>query len=199
MTSLEAKTEEGRKRQPIAPAELQAPDATLYRAGIAIACQELQLIWQRYTGFIVVNGFLVNALTNDAVRNNKLILGWVGLIVLILNCIWHMLNYCGWHNQNVAYRQAGNMFSADVGLITDYFRNKNYKPVGWIYWLAQTVPIMFSLIAIPCLAQGIDQLFSIGAAWSCSIGTLLWLLAASIVFWAEYYPIAKRSESSLTV
>ena len=48
-------------REQIDVNKLQAMDATLYRAAISVAVQETQLIWTRYTGFIVMNGFLVSS------------------------------------------------------------------------------------------------------------------------------------------
>jgi len=44
---------------------LKPESATLYRAAISLGAQEAQLIWTRYTGFIIMNGFLVSALSNN--------------------------------------------------------------------------------------------------------------------------------------
>lgn len=144
-----------------------------------------------------MNGFLVSALTNEAARNNDVLLCTIGVVVLVLNCVWHMLNYCGWHNQNLLYRQAGALFTCEVGLISDYFRNKNFKPIGWIYWIAQVIPTMFSLIALPCLEQGVDKLASVGTASSWLIATVVWLLAAGCVLLIEYKAIANDATTAI--
>jgi hypothetical protein len=170
-------------RQPRDPNDVTPPDATLYRAAISLDAQETQLIWTRYTGFVVMNGFFVQALTNDKVREHGVILTTLGVVILVLNCVWHALNYAGWLNQNLQYRLAGNLFNSDIGLLTDYFRTKHFTPVGWIYWLAQVIPTMFSLMAIPCLANGINVPLGIYIAWI--ISASLWLIAAFGVLYAE--------------
>ena len=38
----------------------EAALATLYRASVSFGTQEQQLIWTRYTGFLVLNGWLSN-------------------------------------------------------------------------------------------------------------------------------------------
>jgi hypothetical protein len=174
--------------------KVPAPAATLYRAAISLGAQEAQLIWTRYTGFIVMNGLLVSVLSNKDIREQTTILAALGFIALVLNCIWHVLNYAGWQNQHLFYRQAGNLFDSDIGLLTDCFRTKDFKP-GWIYWLAQTIPIIFSLIAIPCVsiaassvafAGGLVEykLIAIAAPWV--IGAVLWLAFAGGVLLVEY-------------
>ena len=145
--------------------------ATLYRAAISIGAQEAQLIWTRYTGFIIINGFLITALSDGDIRKQTIILALLGVIALVLNCIWHTLNYAGWRNQYLFYRQAGKLFDSGIGLLTDYFRTHDFKHGGWIYFLAQTIPTMFSLIAIPCLG--------IAASWAS--GVVLWLVFAAAV------------------
>jgi len=50
-------------------------------------------------GFLVSalsnNGFLVSVLSNNEIRQQTIILAVLGVFALILNCIWHILNYAG--------------------------------------------------------------------------------------------------------
>ncbi len=180
-------------RKPVDPNQLDAPTATLYRAAISLGAQETQLIWSRYTGFIVMNGFFISALTNEKVRDQSEILALLGIAALFLNCIWHILNYAGWQNQNLLYRRAANLFESDIGLLTDHFRDRNFKPVGWIYWLAQTIPTMFSLVALPCIALSLQKILGTSPQCSWSVGLALWLGATAAVFTIEYKAIAVLS------
>jgi hypothetical protein len=184
-------------RDPVDPNKLDAPSATLYRAAISLGAQETQLIWTRYSGFILMNGFFVSALTNEKVREHYAVLAILGCVVLILNCVWHVLNYAGWQNQNLLYRLAGGVFESDVGLLTDYFRTKNLTPIGWIYWLAQTIPTMFSLVAFACLGTSVEVVFGLSSfrAWLFSI--VVWLLSAGLVLWIEYKAIASQAKHGI--
>jgi hypothetical protein len=180
-------------RQPVDVNNSEARDATLYRAAISIGVQETQLIWSRYTGFIIMNGFLVSVLTNEMIRGRGELLVIIGVITLVLNSVWHTLNYSGWHNQNLFYCQAANLFTSDVGLVTDHFRTRNCLPFGWIYWLAQTIPTMFSLLAIPCFADTINSRLLVPVATSWLIGIVPWVASAVGVLLIEYKLIAAQA------
>jgi hypothetical protein len=167
--------------------KLSPPIATLYRAAISLGAQEAQLIWTRYTGFIVMNGFLVSSLAQKEIREQGYVLALLGVIAIILNCVWHVLNYSGWHNQHLFYRQAGNLFSCNLGLLTDYHREGNRCPGGWIYWLAQTIPVMFSaVVAVPCLAISFANLdyLRTGPSWVVSVA--IWIVASVGALVIEY-------------
>ena len=170
--------------------QLKPESATLYRAAISLGAQEAQLIWTRHAGFIIMNGFLVSALSNNEIRQQTIILAVLGLIALVLNCFWHILNYAGWLYQHLFYRSAGELFDSEIGLLTDRFRAKDFKHGGWIYWLAQTIPIMFSLTRIACV--GIAASTCIGIVASCVIGVALWLACAVVVWFVEYKKIARQ-------
>jgi hypothetical protein len=179
------------------PNSLDAPSATLYRAAISLGAQETQLIWTRYTGFIVMNGFFVSALANDKVREQDTVLAILGVVILVLNSVWHILNFAGWKNQNLLYHLASKLFTSEIGLLTDYFREKKRNPAGWIYWLAQTIPTMFSLIAPTCLAISTNALFSMRSGWAWLISFTLWAVAAAVVLWIEYKAIASEVKKGL--
>jgi hypothetical protein len=167
-------------------AELLPAQATLYRAAVSLAAQETQLIWTRYTGFIIMNGFLVTALVNEKIREQSEVLGLLGVIALVLNCVWHVLNYTGWHNQHLLYRLAGNLFDFDLGLLTDSYRKGKLYPDGPIYWLAQGIPMMFSLMALPCVAKSVHSFFDLRTTTSWLVSSAVWIVSAASVLLLEY-------------
>lgn len=178
-------------REPQKLCNLQPPHATLYRAAISVGVQETQLIWTRYSGFIIMNGFIVSALINEKIRDNDAILAFVAIMLLVLNGVWRILNFAGWQNQQLFYRQAGRLFDSDIGLVSDHFRTKNYTPVGWIYWIAQTIPTMFSSIAILCSAAAIRSHTLLGIEVSACIGIAIWVVFACAVLVIEYKLIGR--------
>src|SRR5262249_30663203 len=88
------------------------------------------------------------------------------------------------------YRSAGDLFFFEIGLLTDHFRAKDFKHGGWIYWLAQTIPTIFSLMGIACVCIAVSSCICISA--SCVIGAGLWVVCAVVVGLLEYKVIAKR-------
>jgi hypothetical protein len=157
--------------------------ATLYRASVSLGTQETQLVWARYTGFLILNGFLINAyiaswtehLSGEAPKRGAILFA-IGILGLLVNAIWHVLNFSGWQNQNLFYYQAANV--SDVfsrfQLPTDPFKQKVHRPYGWIYWLAQCVPIGLSISATAGIVLAASYLlgtihcvivFTIGLAW----------------------------------
>jgi len=141
--------------------------------------------------------FFISALTNESVRDQSETLALLGIAMLVLNCVWHILNYAGWQNQNLMYRLAGGLFQSELGLLTDYFRTKNLTPVGWIYWLAQTIPTMFSLVALPCLAISLQEVLACSPQPSWLISFALWLVAAAAVLGTEYKIVASLAKAGI--
>jgi len=135
---------------------VQPAEATLYRAAISLGTQETQLIWTRFTGFVVINGFLINAVvqwpTSHASVGGSSVLLVVAIFGLLLNTVWHILNFAGWQNQNLWYHYASGLIGdTKLALPTDQFKEKIRCPFGWIYWLAQSVPKLFFLGSTSCL------------------------------------------------
>jgi hypothetical protein len=175
--------------------KLEPAQATLYRAAISLAAQETQLIWTRYTGFVIMNGFLVTALVNEKIREQSEVLGLLGVIALVLNCVWHVLNYTGWHNQHLLYRLAGNLFDFELGLLTDLYRRGKLYPDGPIYWIAQSIPMMFSFMALPCIAKSAHSLFDLRTTTSWVISSAVWIAAAGSVVLLEYFLLRTPSQA----
>lgn len=169
---------------------LKPEQATLYRAALSVGTQETQLIWTRYTGFVIMNGFIVNSLGDGKHWDVTAIVFLIGVIALVLNSVWHVLNYVGWQNQILWYRQAAGLFEGETGLITDFFRNEPLNTTDWIYWLAQTIPLLFSGIGLACLWRS-SVLFGNTSQCSWGIATTVWLVAVLAVVLVEYRGIAK--------
>src|SRR3972149_7269786 len=89
--------------------------ATLYRATVSFGTQEQQLIWTRYTGFLVLNGFLLSAYLEMTrrLRDGSLPDPWslitLAALALVINSIWHILNFSGWMNQNLWFHLAATL------------------------------------------------------------------------------------------
>lgn len=169
---------------------MEASTATLYRASVSFGTQETQLVWTRYTAFVVMNGFLVNAVVNAVlVHNAPTIQAWtlscVGVIGLFINSVWHMLNFFGWQNQNRWYNVASHILDSswkeeakdDSGEppASDPPRNAESKqkfrlptdwysdfrqPFGVIYRLGQVIPIGFAGASVVCLQAGVYKQYS---------------------------------------
>lgn len=175
--------------------------ATLYRTAIALVAAELQLIWTRYTGFIIMNGFLVNIVAQQWTQNtggqpalvSTVVLGLVGALGLLLNSAWHILNFSGWQNQNLFYYHAHRLLGQSIGLVTDQF-DRPRLPSGWIYWIAQVIPTIFSLGASGCL--GLVAIKSWGFTWcgATVASALLWLAFVAFVLVVEYRFIWKWTQ-----
>lgn len=175
------------------PPKIDAPQATLYRTAISLGTAEIQLIWTRYTGFIVMNGFLVNAIAQQWTRNateqaasiNAPSLALVGGLGLLLNSAWHILNFSGWQNQNLFYYQANQLLGQPIGLLTDQF-DRHRAPYGWIYWTAQFIPMTLSVGASACI--GLASTKALGFDWCVATveSALLWLGFAAFVLVVEY-------------
>lgn len=162
--------------------DLKPAIATLYRAIISFGTQETQLIWARYTGFIVINGFFVNVLLTKWQKHDMCPLIIVGVLCFLVNGIWHILNFSGWHNQNLWYHKASKLNSSfdKFNLPTDFFKEW-HRPDGWIYWLAQTIPTLFSFGGI----LGLQRAFS----WCIIYIIFIWLGYAIFVLIIEYFII----------
>ena len=155
--------------------------ATLYRAAVSFGTNETQLIWTRYTGFLVINGFFTNALLSnwDPPQNSLPLL--IGALALLVNAVWHTLNFSGWLNQIRWYRIAGNL---------DESLGQWKLPCGWIYWLAQLVPTGFSIGAAICLAKGLARP-GLGFYEAGYISAAVWIVVAVAAVLIEYKTITK--------
>lgn len=115
---------------------------------VQLATTEVQVIWRRYAGFLVLHGFIINGLgqfPGNELAHVSLAAG--GLFSCVL---WYVLNFCGWLNQNIylaaAYRlmpQAQQRNCPWAGVVDDTTTEKPFrKPDGTIYALAQALPVV---------------------------------------------------------
>jgi drug/metabolite transporter (DMT)-like permease len=117
----------------------------------------------------------------------------ISALALLVNVVWHILNFSGWLNQNLWYRIAGNLDEAlgQWKLPTDDFKEKIKLPYGWIYWLAQLVPTGFSIGAAICLAKGLSRF---GLCKAALISSAVWIFVAIAAVLIEYKAIPKRKD-----
>ena len=171
--------------------------ATLYRAALSMATQETQLIWTRYTGFLVLNGFLVTAYTETTLRSqgsatvgqgpDPWTVSVIGLLSVLLNAIWHALNFAGWQNMCLLYHRAASVSSRlkSLSLPTDYFKEQIPTPWGWIYWLAQAVPAGLSLLAAVIAMPFVIRSF-VSPCVAVGVCLAAWIILAIVVLSSEY-------------
>lgn len=128
--------------------------ATLYRASISMGTQEVQTIWARYTAFLLINGFLVNAIVVNLKSLDEDILFWIGILGVIINIAWYFLNFSGWLNQNRWYNIAAQLLPPQLNarLPTRSFSTLN-KPKGYIYRIAQVTPLLFIVGSLACVCE----------------------------------------------
>jgi hypothetical protein len=142
--------------------------ATLYRATVSMGTQETSLVWMRYAGFLVLNGFVLNVTLTRHFFAKPLLVGVLGIVGLLINGTWHLLNYAGWLHQNYWYHKASNLLPKKNGnpYPTDSFRDEVKQPSGTIYQVAQVIPMLF-LLAFSVFVSW--ACFVAGCGWACSI------------------------------
>lgn len=140
----------------------------MYQVDINAAMQEANLVWLRYTAFAIFIGFLISAIlqvscngnvfnTNGSTEANadelaNRIYTIAGLIGVIVSTVWYILNYAGWKSQYLHFYWAGkHVYDDDLTNELKWFQQEaNLTKFGWIYGVAQVIPILcfigFSLI-----------------------------------------------------
>ncbi|MDQ7832515.1 MAG: hypothetical protein RDU30_12340 [Desulfovibrionaceae bacterium] len=136
---------------------------SMYQADSAFAMQEASLVWSRYTGFIIIDGFLVTAFVELCMKAdaNAIVTGYiylaVGLAGLLINMAWHIINYSGWCNQYLWFHYATTHIPKDniSSLIEFFTEKKNLKKFGRIYQIAQVLPVLFFVGSVASFHKGI--------------------------------------------
>ena len=121
--------------------------ATLYSALASFGQNEQRLIWMRYAGFLVLQGFLVSTFLSGHVERK--LLAPLGLAGMASSAAWHFLNFAGWLNQNYWFSRAASLrfTGLTVQLPTDYWTDlASLRPTGIIYRVAQFVAISLLLV-----------------------------------------------------
>ena len=117
--------------------------ARLYGTLVSFGHNEQRLIWTRYAGFLVLQGFIIHTATRDDI-DSTLLLG-LSIIGIAISASWHVLNYSGWLNQNIWFTMAARLHftGLSVPLPTDWWtQGRALRPTGKIYSIAQSVPIV---------------------------------------------------------
>ncbi|HOX47053.1 MAG TPA: hypothetical protein PK668_25885 [Myxococcota bacterium] len=155
------------------PKQIEAATATLYRASVSFGTNETQLIWTRYAGFLVVNGFFVHFFTgmlkDGQVDVAPLFVLLSALLGFVVNLIWYVLNQAGAINSLLWYKVADDLLKrCELGRMfgevpTSFLAAKDRRdlwPYGQIYLLAQSLPALFCVVCASLM----------GWASSCLIG-----------------------------
>ncbi len=137
---------------------------SMYQADSAFAMQEASLVWSRYTGFIIIDGFLVTAFVELCMKAKPedIVTGYIYLAVgfagLLINMAWHIINYSGWCNQYLWFHYATTHIPKDriSSLIEFFIEKKNLKKFGRIYQIAQVLPVLFFVGSVASFYKGIS-------------------------------------------
>jgi predicted membrane channel-forming protein YqfA (hemolysin III family) len=137
---------------------------SMYQADSAFAMQEASLVWSRYTGFIIIDGFLVTAFVELCMKAdaNAIVTGYiylaVGLAGLLINMAWHIINYSGWCNQYLWFHYATTHIPKNKisNLIQFFTEKRNLKKFGRIYQIAQVLPVLFFVGGVASFHKGMS-------------------------------------------
>jgi len=180
----------------------EAALATLYRATVSFGTQETQLVWTRYAGFLVLNGFLssgytqVSQIAKDGSPPNAWILLAIGVLGVAANAIWHTLNFAGWKNMCLFYHLAAKL-SPHLGVFklpTDRFKESIPNPFGYIYGFAQSVPLGFATAGMLVTLFALKSL--IGSCVSAAVIVVIGTAAVLFVLIIEYRVIGPSVDRS---
>lgn len=120
--------------------------SSLYSTEVSFGQNEQSLIWTRYAGFLILEGFIINSLKLDSNSLSSELTLLLSIIGIICSGVWHILNHSGWLNQNIWFSKAAslNFSSVNAPMPTDWWVNsKALKPTGKIYYIAQLIPTSF--------------------------------------------------------
>jgi len=159
--------------------ELEPKD--LYCIAVSQFQVVVQLLWARYSGFLVLHGLIggVLSLAASGARNEGAALagllgGSVGLALIAMfgvltACTWQLLNYLGWLSQNLHLQVAANLRVVPryQPYFTNYFEGRVKGPHGLIYRIAQIPPVLFLVFYTVILGCAMADLYGTGlAVWS---------------------------------
>ena len=139
----------------------------LYQTAVSHFTNETQLIWLRYSGFLVIDGFIsagyFQIISSNAEQGLLEKLGQENVLIvalifgIVINSMWHILNYSGWHNQLLWLGRAARILPEAVNkkLTTRSFRKVSGVPRGPIYQIAQAVPVVANIVCIFAISEQI--------------------------------------------
>lgn len=148
--------------------------ASLYNTYASFGLNEQNLIWTRYSGFLVLQGFIINAIATGTYQ--AIILLCLSLFGIACSTTWHILNFTGWLNQNVWFSiAAGIKFTKIIVLTpTTYWEiERSKKPIGKIYQIAQSVPQALLLVYAVVATIALEEMIG---TWELAIAVALFLV-----------------------
>src|SRR5205085_4830209 len=104
---------------------------------IGMATTEVNLIWLRYSAFLVAAGLDLAAIPEIAEKDLSLRLS-LCVFGYVVSVTWWLINFAGWINQNLWYRKAHEILPNTT--ITSWTTRLKRWPSGPIYKLAQVMP-----------------------------------------------------------
>jgi hypothetical protein len=152
----------------------------IYGSIVSIGANETRLIWGRYAGFLVLQGFIITASSQILLSTKSGFLILASILGLICSVSWHILNFAGWLNQNIWYSMAAqfHFVGINVHLPTDWWKKRRaLRPRGAIYSIAQGVPLMF--IVLYSIATSV-LLSDLGVLMEVAISSSIVLIALSL-------------------
>jgi hypothetical protein len=169
--------------------------ASLYNTYASFGQNEQNLIWMRYSGFLVLQGFIVNAIATGTYQ--AIIFLALALFGIACTTTWHVLNFTGWLNQNVWFSiAAGIKFTKiTVPTPTTYWEiERSKKPTGKIYHIAQSVPLALILVYAVIAAIALEELIG---TWelATAIALLLVIIPALLIGIIEKMEFDERVRS----
>lgn len=158
--------------------------STMYSTHVAFADGERQLIWSRFSGFLVLEGLLIGALTRDFSLAPALLLMLLSSVGCVLSVVWFVLNYSGWMNQNqwLTYAARYNFERLELPLLSDPWQDtRSLRPFGAIYKVAQCIPSSFLAVYASVFGYSIFLLEQ-KLVWGITSAVVM-LVACVIVTW----------------
>lgn len=178
---------------------------------VQLATTEIQVIWRRYAGFLVLHGFIIHGLS-PLPADPRVAIG-IATAGLISCGLWYVLNFCGWLNQNMylasAYRLMPERLRAEIpGAATVVLATTPQlelhaptaggisKPTGTIYGLAQLTPLLAS-VAYGVTAVGMTARH-MQTWWAPSVAAVAVLSALLIAgfFAVTHYEYKRRTQNA---
>jgi hypothetical protein len=138
--------------------QINSNEVALYATTVSMGVAEVQVIWARYAAFLVINGLLVSANTSQSIQPWLVVS--LGVIGLVVNGVWLVLNLAGWLNMLHWYHVAHGLLPTGSGmrLPTEPFADKPKSPAGAIYICAQSIPFVLLVASVLGLQYGLSEI-----------------------------------------
>ena len=153
--------------------------ASLYNTYASFGLNEQNLIWMRYSGFLILQGFIINAIATGTYQ--PIILLVLSLFGIACSTTWHILNFAGWLNQNIWFSIAAGIKFTKITVLTptSYWEGESSKkPTGKIYYIAQSVSQALLLVYAVIGAIALEEMIGI---WELAIAIALFVIIIAVL------------------